>query len=807
MKTLACSLLLGVTIFSQPVFAADEGWFGKLKQQFRQYWQTQQPEKLYLHTDRTFFVAADTVWFKAYAAETRTNQLRQEPEIAYLNLISPQNQSVVSQKLRLENGRVAGNFVLPDSLKSGRYLLQLYGNRQRSANPETFFRQPLYVNTAPQPETVAANPKKGVQRLGFYPESGKLVTGAEGKVAFKALAADNSVVPVEGEILDETGKLVTRFSSAGTGPGSFKFRPQPNKTYTAQIQNSPEKRTFPLPGPQKGYALSVKNQPDSVYITVAASPENLTAPVYLALQSHGSLLYSDSVRVNANGFRKLVFRAKNWPEGVVQATLFNVRGIAEAERLFFQQQWQPEIKLETAKKTFSRREAVELQLAVLDQNGKPLEGQFSVSVTMNDRVSGLSLRNSLLLASEVSGTFPEGYADMPQAETLDDLLLTRKPRHFSWEKVMQTEMPQTTKLQEQEPVEETGKSELKSVLVRKPVNKPDPAAMQEAELNETGKAELNGAPVSKAVIYFLETQTGYTHLATTNEEGKFKVPLVASSRLFYQVWQNGRFLKAATLRLEPSVNLLPATDATATAFVPDSTTINKLLLQKRIESIYGLNVKKPKLKIPVKDMWPTYPADKYYPLEEYNAFTNMEEIFKEIVPNVRLLTKNKVTETRIYNSDSRDFFPHQPLYIIDGQPTWNNDLFLRLDASQVDQVNVYYSGKSLAPFGFLGNQGVIAVYTKSANYQSPELQTEHIIKVTAQNGGGKFTVPVRGPHEPDFRPTLYWNPAITTNAEGKATVTFRTSDEVGEMQIRVEGITKEGKLVSQKLMVPVQAGE
>jgi len=41
---------------------------------------------------------------------------------------------------------------------------------------------------------------------------------------------------------------------------------------------------------------------------------------------------------------------------------------------------------------------------------------------------------------------------------------------------------------------------------------------------------------------------------------------------------------------------------------------------------------------------------------------------------------------------------------------------------------------------------------------------------------------------------LYWNPVVRTDSTGLAQVSFFNSDETGNMQVVVEGITVNGKL-------------
>jgi hypothetical protein len=48
-----------------------------------------------------------------------------------------------------------------------------------------------------------------------------------------------------------------------------------------------------------------------------------------------------------------------------------------------------------------------------------------------------------------------------------------------------------------------------------------------------------------------------------------------------------------------------------------------------------------------------------------------------------------------------------------------------------------------------------------------------------------------GPHhdQPDYRTTLFWEPEIKPGEDGRATVTFFTSDKASVYRIIVEGMT------------------
>jgi len=46
--------------------------------------------------------------------------------------------------------------------------------------------------------------------------------------------------------------------------------------------------------------------------------------------------------------------------------------------------------------------------------------------------------------------------------------------------------------------------------------------------------------------------------------------------------------------------------------------------------------------------------------------------------------------------------------------------------------------------------------------------------------------------EQDYRRTLYWNPAVKTDKEGKATVSFYNNSSCRQIVVNAEGLTDEG---------------
>ncbi len=750
-------------------------WLDQIKQKLQTSTRSNQIEKVSLHLDRDIFNSPDTIWLKAYVTNPQGNALFQSPTALHINLISEDNITRIKKRFNVNRGVASGAIILPDSLKKGQYLLQAYTDGQGEIGQQTFEKRVIYINTYPgKAQSTSDLSKRPAADLLFFPEGGRLINGFESKIAFKILRENGYEKEIEGVILDEAGKIITNFKSDIYGVGSFALRPEVNESYKAQIQTSAGNQVFQLPGVQPGYTIKVLPGPGLTRVLVKGSGE-VNSPLALFLQRNGQLLSSDTIRLNQNGLREKSYLTQTWPEGIVKASLFNNLQAIESERLFFQPALQTtRAEVSSLKPQYGRREPVSVNIQVKDENGNPLEVSLSASVSRAEDKFSHSLRNNLQFTAALENSVPDPESYFNNVTALDNLLLTQKSGSGPISENL--DQPNTT------------------------------ATLSAGGGRIQGIAMLDSVTLKNAVIYLMDPKNGRTELVTTNPQGIFFLPASNTNRYFYQVWQNGVFQKSAILKVQQPEIIL--TDPNwKQPFIPDSAAVRKLKLKQHINTYYTVKVNSPTGTRRRAEDWPKYPADKYYPLEEYNEMHTMEEVFREMIPSVRIVKRKGQTVANMYNVERRDFYRQAPLYIIDGKPTWNSDLFLRLDATQLRQVNIYYSSKNLEPFGFMGSQGVIAVFSKNGNYQDPDLNTEYILNVPEQQVDLDFKPRPYPANLPDFRSTVYWNPDLKTNKEGKAAFIFNTTDEPGDLIVEVEGITKEGKIISQKLLVPVQPGD
>lgn len=142
LKTRICilSILLLFVHFSSDLLGQESVTsFFKAQQAF---WQ----EKLYIHTDKPYYTVGDTIWFRGTLVNADTHSLVVKTNFIYVELYGGNNKkTVLRKKIKRDNLCFHNNFILPDTLRAGKYTLQAYTNWMRNFGEEHFFSRSLYI--------------------------------------------------------------------------------------------------------------------------------------------------------------------------------------------------------------------------------------------------------------------------------------------------------------------------------------------------------------------------------------------------------------------------------------------------------------------------------------------------------------------------------------------------------------------------------------------------------------------------------------------------------------------------------------
>src|SRR3569623_1642209 len=125
-KTTCCVAFFLSAIISVPAFAQMN--IDKMVGNFSDYTSNHLQEKVYVHTDRSYYLCGDILWFKAYVENADNNKPLSVSKVVYVEVLNNQHQPVLQGKIAVKNGSGSGSFELPLSLGSGNYELRAYTN-------------------------------------------------------------------------------------------------------------------------------------------------------------------------------------------------------------------------------------------------------------------------------------------------------------------------------------------------------------------------------------------------------------------------------------------------------------------------------------------------------------------------------------------------------------------------------------------------------------------------------------------------------------------------------------------------------
>ncbi|OOQ61092.1 hypothetical protein [Mucilaginibacter pedocola] len=102
-------------------------------------------EKVYMHFDKPYYSAGDTIWFKSYVTIDQ-HAPTVLSTIVYVDIYNAQDSAIRFLKLPVVNGVASGNIPLPPAdFKQGNYHLRGYTAYMRNYDPEYFFNKNLII--------------------------------------------------------------------------------------------------------------------------------------------------------------------------------------------------------------------------------------------------------------------------------------------------------------------------------------------------------------------------------------------------------------------------------------------------------------------------------------------------------------------------------------------------------------------------------------------------------------------------------------------------------------------------------------
>ena len=642
--------------------------------------------------------------------------------------------------------------------------------------------------------------------LQFLPEGGRLIEGLATNVAFKTINEFGKPVDVKGVIKDNKGQTVAAFDSYKFGMGEFPFTPRPGESYTATITSPANiNQEYPLPAANvEGMVMNISKNAGTITIKCSTTAETT---VSIVGRTKSISYYSQSLRLK-KGVNNITLQENIFPAGIAQFTLYNRAQQPLAERLvFLNSDKQLHVTIATNKQHYLPREKVIMTLTTSDEHGMPVPSNFALSV-VDDKLWTLAddrqdnILSWLLMSSELPGPIEEPpfyfKKNEPKAPlALDLVMLTNGYRYFDF-------IDEVSRNGELKFTPDQGN--IVSGLVTNDKDQPVPATVFLINNKANGKA--------------LKLQTGADgqfYFPNLVERGNYLLIAKSSHKaepIKIQLQQNGigynplRGAAIKQLHIDPLIPLVKQPHlGPLPPPVPQPQKVNLAIhLNNRTRALedvvvvgYGVMRKKD-----ITGSVATVAAD------ELKAIPpgGMLQALEGRVAGLEVTPMANAGETPLIRIRGARALANgnEPLFVIDGIPQEKYELN-NISANDIESVTVLKDAAAIALYGARAANGVILIRSKplrneklrfnitgNSRYTTQYFTSEGPVLTVAR----RFYTPVyKSPVTDvrnDFRETIYWNPVVQTDREGKATVEFYNSDASTTFRAIAEGIGDNGLL-------------
>ena len=795
-------------------------------------------EKVYLHFDNMGYFENETLWFKAYVTRTDNGHPSDLSKVLYVELLNPTGDVLQTLKYPIDSlGMSHGEMKLDTILGSGLYEVRAYTRYMTNWGTNAVFSRVIPVFKTPKQEgdysdlTIVPIPYH--QRLpnrrepmdtlyvkvvddglythdlnktisvNFYPEGGDLIVGKRCRVAM--LAVDDNGNPHKGNgfVMNEKGDVLASVQTDTLGRGCFELVPDTGKL-TFQMRNLKKSERgnvqyFSLPQAKtEGCTLCLDAVSDQMLATLQCTDGICGNMLGYVLMHNGNIIRCDTIK--AVPLLEIEMDRQAMPEGVNQLTVFDSWGRIMAERLFFICPKPDKAdSIQVVAKTERLKPCGKVEMELHTYPNANLSFSAIDAHTMTNGKQG-NMKTWMLLSSDVRGYIHNvdyyfEADDKKHRQDADLLMLTQGWRRYDWRL-----MSERYTFRKAQPIEDqfylNGK--LREYRKRNPVSN---VKLYVSLYNKQGQSLLGNAVTDSLGNYafkmpFVDGEWKM-FIYTTRDMKK------GEKRKTYYVGIDRQFSPSPRYLTPLETEILHPLKPNAFVRNPFAELEEEdefIPITEKNHVLNNVTVKAKRRYFTNDDWrWKNEAYGKQYASLYYNADRELDNILDrgEPVPTIVGFIMGKLkTELDEYGYKTRDM-DRQINYIYDNDEgrevgfldeaksiyiVFNEQMspsLGRWDIIQHPKHNIYVYIYSHRIFSSESNKGLRRTYFQGFN-QASTFKTEDYNVI---------------PPMADFRRTIWWQPDITTDAQGKAKVEFFNNSTCEEMYISVEGMTLDGKIL------------
>ena len=233
--------------------------------------------------------------------------------------------------------------------------------------------------------------------------------------------------------------------------------------------------------------------------------------------------------------------------------------------------------------------------------------------------------------------------------------------------------------------------------------------------------------------------------------------------------------------------------------------LERLVLFKKLEKVFinqsNAGIQKSIINQPIT--LTTAEIRNIYDFTKFMEFKTMEESLSEIIGVVKIRNKKGKISIKVSDGEQKMFFNEEPLFIIDGMPSYNSKMLFDLDPAEVKTIEVLHPKNILPQWRGVGRHGIIDVHTILGDFIMGDNPNRKRIDFKGYNYSIPKTpfIPIFQSNYPDFRPRLFWNPDLQTDVNGKVKIQFSPNHNSSNYYFLIKGKSADGKFFELKSKV------
>ena len=673
----------------------------------------------------------------------------------------------------------------------------------------------------------------------FYPEGGSLVMGVENRVAFKAMDENGMGVAVKGNVQVDKDEAPIPFTTTHDGMGYFDIVPT-KKRHTVDVAYGDKIHTFRLPeADEEGYALRVDNsRAEHIRGQLSGYAGCQDELLGVMLICRGAVSYFDTISIK-QGRALFVVPKENLPTGIHQLHLFNAAGELFAQRHVFVNNGiaAGEVRVTASATQYAPFEQVKMSVKTSLPDGTPMPATISMAVRDRQNLGTIyedNVMTNMLLSSELKGYIhsPEFYfADTSpvHVQALDLLMMVQGWTRYNWHKMARVE----------------------PFYIKHYVE--DGLVIDGYVLNRMKDKPIEGATVKMRLYSPDRSQTQETSVIT-DENGSFGFSVEEFDGkwdMFLSVFKDGKE-QDCRLKLDrasrPTVRAYTLTDTYLTDDVAtaDDIEVERLSDEPSLQAdpdsvflldnvdIYGRKKYVDYLTFKAYDaeedtefhldqgnytyMVRDYLTEKGYNID-YSRYTGVMP--ETITTREEMMTwaleqcpiNNRRVLWYLHNEDSEwmkqsytpgfdiDMADVKSIIVYDSPFDYHQIPVVR-DVLTIEQLEELEQSKDAGDFMFSRGLYVVDISMYPKGLRRSKVKGQRQTSFRGYSEVPDFYAPeypdgpIQG--DVDYRRTLYWNPSLTTDAEGAASVEFYNNGYSKEFSVSAEGISAGGVVLRLK---------